>query len=255
MASRWRVRRRRSTTRACSRWLNRDSAQESGGLNLYCMANNDQIEKFDMLGLWGTDEHHTLIDTWLKNNPASNGQDWAHYKWRSCIEIDVPALLKKGSDNVDGVGEGAFGFCDAQTSAKSYQHSMRAWYQSVATAKSKRDSFINEKELSAAEDAIHAETDLPGHVAASGYLISQAVIEIGEAAHPVEDDTSPPHSGFQVWFGPEDGLAILGAPGYAAFVLIHHERESKAVYDSLGVTPANTVAAQMHPVLLRILQL
>jgi hypothetical protein len=101
--------------------------------------------------------------------------------------------------------------------------------------------------------AIQANQDLPNAPEAAEYCIDNAVTEIGEAAHPVEDNTSPPHAGFQVWYGPLDGVAILGPIGYAAFVLIHHERESKSVYHGLGDAPANTVAAQMHPVLLRIL--
>jgi RHS repeat-associated protein len=239
------------------RWVNRDFAQEGGGINLYCMGNNETIGHFDALGLWGTDQHHALIDTWLLNKTPVGGiypDYWTHYHWH-CYDIDVPALLKQGSDNVDGVGQGILGFCEAQSSALSYQHSMRAYWQTVADAKSKRDSFILQKEVEATEHAVYAEIEMDGGSTAAAWDIRQAVINIGEAAHPVEDDTSPPHSGFQVWFGPLDGISLLGVDGYAAFVAVHHERETKAVYDSLGDGPANTVAAQMHPVLLKILQL
>ena len=104
---------------------------------------------------------------------------------------------------------------------------------------------------------VDAEIDLPDHEASAQYHLNQAVIEIGEAAHPVEDDTSPPHHGFQVWIGPSDGVAMLGGLGYAAFVLHHHERETADVYRNLDKDHSvdDTVAAKMHPVLLRILQL
>ena len=238
-------------------WLNRDFAEEGGGMNLYSIAENNPITLFDVIGLWGTDQHHALIETWLKNKtPAGQifPDYWTHYKWH-CFEINVLAALQKGSDNVDGVGQGALGFCDAQSSALSYQHSMRAFWQTVAAARAKRDSFVLNKETEAVENMVYAETESDNGSTAAAWDVEQAVTRVGEAAHPIEDDTSPPHQGFQVWFGPVDGITILGADGYAAFCLIHHERESKTVYGSLGDGPANTVAAQMHPVLLRILAL
>lgn len=74
-----------------------------------------------------------------------------------------------------------------------------------------------------------------------------------EAQHPLADDAPPPHHGFQRWFGISDGIGILGSVGYAIFVERHHWRERPAEYASKGDGPANTVAAQIQPELLKIL--
>ena len=160
-------------------WLNRDFAAEGGGINLYCLVNNDPISRFDMLGLWDTDQHHALIETWLKNRtpPGEIFPDyWTHYKWH-CFEINVLADLQKGSDNVDGVGQGMLGFCEAQSSALSYQHSMRAYWQTVAEAKSKRDSFVLDKETQAVENAVYAEIESDSGSTAAAWDMDQAVIQ------------------------------------------------------------------------------
>jgi hypothetical protein len=229
---------------------------EGGGLNIYSLVNNDPVNFNDENGLWDTPEHHALIERWLSLNPAPNGMDWAHYQWH-CIELDVPALLEDGSDKVDGVGGGASAFCDAQSSANSYQHSMRAWYETTASARAKRDAFIKNLEFLAESDSDRARQNVAlGCECRSDTLkalMEDAVTELGEAQHPLADDTSPPHAGFQVWFGPIDGCAILGPVGYLFFVNNHRSRETPFVYKSKGDGPANTVAGQMHPELLKIL--
>ena len=47
------------------RWINRDPIEEQGGSNLYTMANNNTISRFDILGLWGADIHKTGTIRWL----------------------------------------------------------------------------------------------------------------------------------------------------------------------------------------------
>ena len=93
-----------------------------------------------------------------------------------------------------------------------------------------------------------------GDMSSAKWRIEQAVTSIGKAQHPVADSTSPPHAGFQVWFGIPDGLGILGPVGYAIFVERHHLRESPGVYNSLGDGPAKTVAGQIHPKLVDVLK-
>jgi RHS repeat-associated protein len=234
------------------RWLARDPAQESGGMSLYGMLANNPVNDYDSLGMWGTDQHHALIDTWLARNPPPAGQTWEHYRWH-CIYVNVPEFLYRGNDVVDGVG-GMGGFCDAQSSANAYQHSMRAWWQSVSSAQALCNQFIDAKVASANSFHDQAVRELAVNAEFSQAPLENAIMMIGEAQHPVADNTSPPHKGFQVWFGPVDGVMILGIVGYAAYVETHHLRETPSVYESLGDGPANTVAGQMHSKLLDVLK-
>jgi hypothetical protein len=216
------------------------------------MVRNNPLNLSDTLGLWATDQHHALIDVWLRNNPAPDGKRWSHFKWH-CLFIDVPALLKAGNDAVDGVRGGLSGFCDAQSSANAYQHAMRAPWESVATAQSEYQNFINNAESrasNAAQTARRFAAD-DNMLSALSYL-EGAVTDIGRAQHPIADSTSPPHSGFQVWFGIPDGIATLGISGYVTFVGMHHERETPSVYAGLGDGPATTVAGQIHAILLDV---
>ncbi|MCO5053801.1 MAG: hypothetical protein M9920_16105 [Verrucomicrobiae bacterium] len=195
-----------------------------------------------------------MIDTWLTENRAPANKDWAHYKWY-CLELNVPALLKKGNDSADGVDGGFLQFCEAQSSRNSYKHAMRAWYQSKTVAKANYDRFILDTLKWAqiwrtyAINAVHN----GDYESAKGW-IEGAIRYIGEAQHPVADSTSPAHNGFQIWFGIPDGIAILGVGGYTAFVEAHHLRESSSVYVDLGDGPAKMVAREMHSRLLEILQ-
>jgi hypothetical protein len=128
---------------------------------------------------------------------------------------------------------------------------MRAWYQSVASAQSQANSFVNGLiGMSLVENAAANNTAAGGDMEGATLTEAFAIIDIGEAQHTVADSTSPPHAGFQPWYGISDGIAILGPAGYAVFVELHHLRESPAVYVSQGDRPANTVAARMHEHLL-----
>jgi RHS repeat-associated protein len=240
------------------RWLSRDQAQEGGGLNLYALVENSPINLYDILGLWDTLQHHALIDTWLKNNPPPPAHGtWDAYKWH-CLVINVRQDLYDGNDTVDGVGGGLIAFCDAQSSKNSYQHEMRAYWQSVADAQGQYNAFINSQVgfslflHSIAVNLVVGASSSPDDEAKQ--FLDAAVRYIGEAQHPIADSTSPPHSGFQIWYGPIDGVRLLGASTYTAFVLAHHAAESPEVYASKGAGPANTVASQMHSKLLDVLK-
>jgi hypothetical protein len=93
-----------------------------------------------------------------------------------------------------------------------------------------------------------------GNVEAAEYMINLAVRTVGEAQHPLADETSPTHRGFQVWFEPLDGLLAMGPLGYYIFVEHHHNGESAQVYADAGLGPANEVAGQIHSVLTDILR-
>jgi RHS repeat-associated protein len=64
------------------RWISRDPSEEGGGMDLYGILANDLVNSNDLLGLWGTKQHHDLIQEWLRENPPPSGHgDWQHYKW------------------------------------------------------------------------------------------------------------------------------------------------------------------------------
>jgi len=235
------------------RWLNRDVIEEIDSANVYSFVHNNTINMVDVLGMWGTDQHHSLIDTWLGENPASNSQSWDSFKWH-CIKLNIPALLKKGNDIVDGVGLGGAAFCDAQSSANSYQHAMRAWNQSPSSAEALYNIFIQQQIYEAKREHQTALALVDDYPDTAKSCMERAITAIGMAQHPVADSTSPPHAGFQAWYGPVDGAVILGPLAYALFVEAHHLRESPGVYASKGDAPARTVASQMHSKLLDILR-
>ena len=74
------------------------------------------------------------------------------------------------------------------------------------------------------------------------------------AAHAVADSPSPPHQGFQLWFGIPDGILVLRPIEYGAFVLIHHERERPAVFREVEDDAAEYLSDTMHSKLLDILR-
>jgi RHS repeat-associated protein len=62
----------RSYTSRLGRWLNRDPAEESGGLNLYAFVINNPVNNTDPLGLWEADTHQGRTKWWA----LSEGMRW-----------------------------------------------------------------------------------------------------------------------------------------------------------------------------------
>src|SRR6266516_895184 len=119
------------------RWLSRDPIEEDGGSNLYGYVRNDPQSLVDVLGLWETDVHYDIVDSWLLD------QKYARYPWR-CCHVPVRQLLKDGSDAVDGAGGHWANLASAQSSKTAYQHAMRDPIQTVAGAQSRYNEFLNE---------------------------------------------------------------------------------------------------------------
>jgi hypothetical protein len=124
---------------------------------------------------------------------------------------------------------------------------MRAWYESADSARVKRDEFVMKfvsLAMSEAQGAraLYNDGDRP----AAERMINAALVQVGKAQHALADETSPPHEGFQRWFGIPDGVAIMGVGGYLLFVENHHRRETPAVYAAQDDIPAIMVAGQMH---------
>ncbi len=192
------------------RWLSRDPIGEHDVANLYVFASNAPTNKYDVLGLWGTSGHTIIVSRWLNK--------YSSYKWIEGSDVDVIGLVDQGSQIVDGDTGSTLDFLNAQSEANSYQHAMRAPYESVASAKAKMGAFVLERVRIARDEAKKArETcDLE--------KLKKALVKFGEGMHPVMDSTSPAHEGFQVWFGPQSGGAF--PVEYAAFVAHHHYKET-----------------------------
>ncbi len=121
---------------------------------------------------WGTNAHEFLMDEAFS------------YESPACLE-----QLKKGSADVD-----AF---EHQFSLElSYQHAMRAPYQSVETARTKMLAFIAQAYKDAREALARGDADT-------------SCFQRGRGLHPIQDSTSPVHEGFQVWDPYLNPLQIL----------------------------------------------
>lgn len=218
------------------RWLSRDPSEESGGFNIYCFTANDPVNKLDSLGLWATDVHHLLVEDWL-NKKDNNGIDYHKYPWGCCV-IDVIKMIQDGSDYVDGVGYHKQNWCEAQSSAYSFQHAMRdgANNQTVDAA---RNDFNNFLKINLASAKTLSDAARESGVCST---LDEALRFLGRAYHSYSDSLSPAHGGFQPWWGPIDGVEHFGPLWYSVFVRKHHNKETMAVYMA-NPLHSNTVAS------------
>lgn len=209
------------------RWLNRDPGQEQGPeLNLYCLVKNNPTDFYDHLGLWATAVHHQIIDDWLPESYDS-------YKWHCCT-IHVKALLKNGSDNVDG--ELGSKFCDffypgfwlAQSTGRAYEHAMRSPSQQTCEAEALYYKFINDHIVRAKRYADLARME--GVLGVNKEFMEIAIAELGKAYHAYSDNESPAHMGFQPWWGPAAGVYDFGPSVYYGMIMAHHDAETMDVY-------------------------
>ena len=155
------------------------------------------------------------------------GSTWKKYDW-NCRKIDVEFNLIFGNDETDGTGSQVQYFLRAQAVKNSYQHAMRSSSQTVIRARRLMNEFIESK---VAESYKHSDkaralvkkfdigNNLVDYANAKTH-INVAIRRMGNAQHPVADETSPMHAGFQVW----DGLLHW----YDA--LQHKKGESRAIY-------------------------
>ena len=79
---------------ALGRWLSRDPIEEKGGLNLYGFVNNDPVNGYDVLGMWGNNLHEVLTRRWALRK---------HYPYRAA------KIIAKANDAVDGSWGGFVG--------------------------------------------------------------------------------------------------------------------------------------------------
>jgi len=268
------------------RWLSRDPAGERyGGQNLYRFVNNNSVNSYDILGLWGANNHYVLLNDWLERASRDEGKDYLpDYRWH-CLKVRVFDHLKKGNDDVDGTHSRYFflgdpDFYEAQSSANSYQHAMRGPGQSTGEAMQQYAGFISSMISDAYQCAAQARLEYDhGLISRSVETLEHAIYLIGRAQHPVADSTSPPHEGFQLWLGPIDGPSyftansflfrtsggsldptfgfvpeLIGIANYGEFFAIHHARENDSVFVSRRQSASLTLQYNFQHVLNAILR-
>ena len=217
------------------RWINRDPSEEENGINLYGMVANDPINTIDPFGLWATGVHHAIVEDWLDSS-------YEKYAW-CCCTLNVRALIKQGSDNVDGVfsnGWPSFGWLAAQSSAKANEHGMARSGQSVPDAKASYDTFIrfNEDVARILADRARSANDCA--------QVKKALVSLGRAFHPFTDELSPAHEGFQTWYGPIDGLVAMGPKKYYEYIKQHEAKETVDDYKRVKGPVIDAVKAEFQ---------
>jgi len=212
------------------RWLNRDPiGEETGGRNLYAMVHNDPVDLVDMLGLWETDAHHDIVMRWLADTK------WDAYPWK-CCKLPVRALLKDGSDAVDGVHRSWLAFASAQSTTKAHEHAMSQPGEGAAAAEAKYLAFIS-KEIGEANSLANKARNRHWYnfrTPSKCDLMEQAIFHLGMAYHAYSDSLSPAHEGFQPWYGPIDGVQNMGLLRYGAYLLRHKLQEGQGVYEGMA---------------------
>jgi RHS repeat-associated protein len=231
-------------------WDSRDRAEEGGGLNIYAFVRNSPISCSDGVGLWATPVHHEIVDLWLPSDP------YDHYPWR-CCRVPVRELLKEGSDVVDG--ELGYMICDvvywnfwlAQSSARAYQHAMTSPNLTPAASQALYDQFMTSRIISAKAFAAEARKRRNTDCA----FIYAAIVALGEAYHAYSDGLSPAHAGFQVWYGPLDGIAHFGSIlSYWDYVQEHKGMETPEKFHAMEAAVIASVRSQFQSILDSILE-
>ena len=142
---------------ALGRWLSRDPIEEQGGLNLYEFVNNDPVNAYDMLGLWGEYVHYEMTKRWAL---------------RSGYESKYAEMLASADVAVDGSRKGLVGATTPMPWGDQSYHFNRPWSED---RDSRLEHFI--KHFESAQYFCTLPIDEPEH----------AVKELGTALHPLQD--------------------------------------------------------------------
>jgi RHS repeat-associated protein len=234
------------------RWISRDPAEEfADGPNLHAFMKNSPLTEVDYLGLWSVSEHYDIIGNWLdsRSSQLPKGSTYERYEWRCGVFINVKSALQQGNDMIDGTGAYFLdGFYSAQHVDNSYLHAMRAPNQSKSEARNAMYKFVFKRLRAARASAERAnEFYKVGNKSAAQSAITSAVVIIGQAQHPIADNTSPQHYDFQIW----RGMLSLSAISEARK---HHKSENRAEYEDQPQQPFIAVKGFFDPSLSEILK-
>jgi len=138
---------------------------------MFRFVGNNPITGFDVLGLWNTCGHNSLINSAFGTG-ASDG-----------FQLPKGDLnqLKNASHDVDS-GPGS------QEPANAYQHGMSSPGEDPARAKADADKFIADQLKSAIDAENQGKHD-------------EAMYDLGKGMHTIADRSSPSHRGEQSWPG------------------------------------------------------
>jgi RHS repeat-associated protein len=134
--------------------------------NMYSYTLNNPVRYVDPSGRWSTEIHNRIIDT------------------------SFPGLSSAGRDVLKGVSAHQDRLIPGQSRDLSFQHSMRAPWETPAQAQERLQQFAKER-LEAAQILNTGNT--------SSEVTIDALKAFGELLHAEVDGTSPAHEGFQVW--------------------------------------------------------
>jgi RHS repeat-associated protein len=189
--------RARSYDPQLGRFISEDPIGLAGGINQFAYVGNNPANSVDPTGLWDRSVHIRIINEAFK-----------------CLNAAALEKLENANDEVDGVLNGG-----AWLEKYSYQHGMRAPWETVDEARKKADDWIN-------DHMAKARALSPNGCRFGGNNIpGKALEKFGLALHTLMDMTSPSHAGFQVWHG------LPYPTGITLVDLYRYRKWKKEIYD------------------------
>ena len=179
----------------------------AGQMNFFAYVGNNPTNSVDPSGLWGRPVHMEIIREAFK-----------------CLSESQREHLANSNDEVDGLLNGG-----AWREEYSYQHGMRAPWETVDEARKKADDWIN-GHMGRARDLAPNGCRFGGN-----NIPPKALDEFGLALHTIMDMTSPSHEGFQVWHG------LPYPTGITAFDIYRYHKWKKEVSDPHSAKETLTV--------------
>jgi RHS repeat-associated protein len=170
------------------RWLSADPIGLSKELNnpqtlngyVYCF--NNPVGFIDPDGAWPTSVHHGVFEevfdsaqrVWATDVPV----------WQRALAVHI---MQQASDNADRFQEPSYSFMHAMADG--------TIDETPSAAAARASDFVNHE----LDSAVDAQLGFEGN-GGQGFA-PDVFTHFGNAAHAVQDATSPQHSGFQPWYG------------------------------------------------------